>query len=107
MIMKTLLLMAAAAILEVGGDAMIRVGLRGSGWLLMAMGAAVLVSYGFMVNFTSLNFGKLMGLYIVLFFVVAQIVAILFFGESPPLPVAVGGLLIVVGGLTMACWQTS
>jgi len=36
----------------------------------MMLGAAVLVGYGFMVNLTSLDFSRLMGLYIVIFFVV-------------------------------------
>jgi drug/metabolite transporter (DMT)-like permease len=99
-----LLLMFAAA-LEVGGDALIRSGLKGGGYWLMVLGAAVLVSYGFMVNLTSLDFGRLMGLYIVVFFLVAQLAAMLFFREIPTVPVLVGGILVIGGGLTMACWQ--
>jgi small multidrug resistance family-3 protein len=102
---KFLLLVIAAA-LEVGGDALIRSGLKGGGVLLMAMGAVVLVIYGFMVNLTSLDFGRLMGLYIAIFFVVAQLTAVLFFREKLQLPVLVGGVLVVGGGLTMAYWQT-
>ena len=102
---KFLLLLMAAA-LEVGGDALIRSGLKGGGGLLLALGAAVLVSYGFMVNLTSLDFGRLMGLYIVIFFVVAQLTATLFFRERLLAPVVVGGVLVIGGGLVMACWRT-
>ena len=104
--MKALLLMLTAASLEVGGDALIRAGLKNHGWLLMILGAAVLITYGFMVNLTSLEFGRLMGLYIVLFFIVAQATAILFFKEKLPLSLAVGGLLVIAGGLIIACWRT-
>jgi drug/metabolite transporter superfamily protein YnfA len=103
--MRMFVLMVLAATLEVGGDALIRSGLKSGGGLLMALGAVVLVGYGFMVNLTSLDFSRLMGLYIVIFFVVAQLTAMLFFGEKPPLPVLVGGVFVMGGGLTMACWQ--
>jgi small multidrug resistance family-3 protein len=105
--LRIFLLMMIAAALEVGGDALIRSGLKGGGGLLMALGAVVLVSYGFMVNLTSLEFGRLMGLYIVIFFGVAQLTATLVFREKLPPPVLVGGLLVVAGGLTIACWRTA
>ena len=101
------LVMVLAASLEVGGDALIRSGLKGGGSLLMVLGATVLVGYGFMVNLTSLDFGRLMGLYIVIFFVVAQLTAMLFFREKLPLPVLAGGALVIAGGLTMTCWSVT
>ncbi len=104
--MKTLLLMLLAASLEVGGDALIRAGLKAHGGFLLLLGPAVLVTYGFLVNLTALEFGRLMGFYIVLFFVIAQATAIVFFREKLPLPMVIGGLLVVAGGLTMACWHT-
>jgi len=104
--MHTLPLLLLAAILEVAGDALIRVGLKGGGILAMAAGAAVLVAYGFMVNLTKLDFGRLMGQYIVIFFLVAQITAWLFFKETPRMPVLIGGALVVAGGVTMAVWGT-
>lgn len=104
--MRVLLLLAIAAALEVGGDALIRSGLKGRGVLFMVLGAAVLVAYGFMVNLTALDFGRLMGLYIVMFFVAAQLTAMFFFDERPTLPLLVGGMLVIGGGLTMACWHT-
>ena len=105
--MRMFVLLVLAAVMEVGGDALIRSGLKSGGGLLMVLGAAVLVGYGFMVNLTALDFSRLMGLYIVIFFVVAQLTAMLFFRERLPLPVLLGGALVVGGGLTMACWRTS
>ena len=104
--MRTFALLVIAAAMEVGGDALIRSGLKGGGGLLIALGAAVLVSYGIVVNLTALDFGRLMGLYIVMFFVVSQLAAILFFRERPPLPVLVGGAVVIAGGVTMACWRS-
>ena len=95
----TLLLLVVAAVLEVGGDAAVRRGLveTRTGWLLL--GAASLVAYGFAVNWSrSVDFGRLMGVYIVVFFVVSQAIAALLFGESPPRSVLAGGALIVAGG---------
>ncbi len=103
--MRTLLAMLIAASMEVGGDALIRSGLKGRGVLLLVLGAAMLVGYGFLVNLTALDFGRLMGLYIVIFFVVSQATALLIFREKLPLPVVVGGILVIGGGLTMACWR--
>jgi len=105
--MGKFLLLVIAAAFEVGGDALIRSGPKGGGWLLMALGAVVLASYGVMVNLTSLDFSRLMGLYIVIFFVVAQLTAVLVFREKLQLPVLAGGVLVVGGGLTMACWPPS
>jgi len=94
--------LVAAACLEVGGDALIRRGLGGGGGLWMVAGAAVLVAYGFAVNLTKVDFGKWMGLYIAVFFGVAQVVAMAAFKEKPGWPVVVGGSLVVAGGLVMA-----
>jgi drug/metabolite transporter superfamily protein YnfA len=60
--MREAFLLLSAAILEVGGDALIRTGLKGGGLLFMLMGAAILVGYGFMVNLTHLDFGRPMGM---------------------------------------------
>src|ERR1700733_11268125 len=70
-----------AAYLEVQGDACFQSGLyhaagvRRLGWLLA--GTAVLVCYSL-----NINSGKLLGIYVVLFFLVAQIVAKLQFHQS-------------------------
>lgn len=67
----------------------------------MVMGAAVLVGYGFMVNMTGLDFSRLMGLYIVIFFLVAQTVSVVVFREPLRAGVVWGGSLVMAGGMVM------
>jgi small multidrug resistance family-3 protein len=58
------LVFIAAAILEVGGDAVVRKGLRGSGVLVILMGAAMLGLYGVVVNTVKWDFSRLVGFYL-------------------------------------------
>jgi hypothetical protein len=94
-----------AAVLEAGGDAVIRAGLHtsssGMRWLLMAVGAAMLFAYGYTVNAPGWDFGRLLGIYIVLLFLVAQIVSWLAFGQRPGMALLIGGALIVAGGVVI------
>ncbi len=80
--MRELSILLLAAILEVGGDALLRWGLRGGQTLGLVLGGVVLVVYGLTVNVPKWDFGKLMGLYIAMFFVVSQVVAVYFFNEK-------------------------
>jgi small multidrug resistance family-3 protein len=95
-----------AAVLEAGGDAILRVGLHRAGTgtraLLFVVGAAVLFSYGLVVNAPPWDFGKLLGLYVVFFFITAEVISWLAFGQPPTRSVLVGGGLIVAGGLVIA-----
>jgi small multidrug resistance family-3 protein len=104
-----LLTLLAAAILEAGGDALVRLGLHGPTPLtrggLLALGALALFAYGLTVNTPAWDFGRLLGVYVVLFFVVAQTINWLGFGLAPSVPIIVGGSLIVAGGLTITFWQ--
>jgi small multidrug resistance family-3 protein len=101
-----LLFLLVAAILEVGGDAFIRIGLRkNTPWWPFAAGAFLLFTYGLFVNLPKWNFNRLMGVYIALFFLVAQLVAFFIFNEKPTLPLFVGGTLIITGGLLMTLWS--
>jgi drug/metabolite transporter superfamily protein YnfA len=68
-------------------------------------GTLVLASYGLFVNLPQWDFGKLLGVYVALFFVVAQIVAKVRFQQSPTLPILAGGALIVAGGLVITFWK--
>jgi drug/metabolite transporter superfamily protein YnfA len=97
-------LLVLAALLEVGGDAGIRSGLQGkqAGFLL---GSALLIAYGFVVNLSKLDFGRLMGVYIAIFFVVSQILSVLIFKERIYAPTLVGGALIIAGGLILTFWR--
>jgi len=103
--MREALLLVLAAILEVGGDALVRWGLKGKQWPGLAMGAAVLFAYGLCVNLPKWDFGRLMGVYIALFFVVAQAVAVAFFKEKISMPILVGGALIIAGGILITVWR--
>jgi drug/metabolite transporter (DMT)-like permease len=46
-----------------------------------------------------------MGVYIALFFLVAQVVSVVIFKEKIALPTFVGGALIITGGLLMTLWK--
>jgi small multidrug resistance family-3 protein len=98
-----------AAFLEVYGDSFFQVSFyRSTGWgrlLAFVTGVAVLAVYGSMVNVPRWDFGKLLGVYVVLFFVMAQLVAKVKFGQSPTIPIYAGGTLIVAGGAVIAFWK--
>ncbi len=90
-------LFVAAAALEVAGDAVIRVGLRGrSGWIIV-LGALMLAAYGVVVNLIPWDFSRLLGTYIAVFAVVAILVGRFHFGDSVPLSTWLGLALIVLG----------
>ncbi len=101
--------LCVAAFLEVYGDSFFQAGFyRSSGFarvLALAAGVAVLAAYGSVVNLPRWDFGKLLGVYVALFFVMAQVVAKVRFGQSPSPPIYAGGGLIVAGGLVMAFWK--
>jgi len=99
MIVTASILIGAAA-LEVLGDAMIRMGLEARNLWIVA-GALVLASYGVLVNQSHLDFGRLMGVYIVIFFVVSQVVAWAMFRQMPDTRIALGGGLVLLGGIVM------
>jgi hypothetical protein len=102
-------LLALAAFLEAWGDSFFQVCFyRASGAariLAFVTGALVLAAYGSVVNLPRWDFGKLIGVYVVLFFVIAQIIARVRFGQTPTMPIYAGGTLIVLGGLVIAFWQ--
>jgi len=95
-----LVYLALAAVLEVSGDFLMRVGLGGRRWGLVA-GTLVLAGYGLLVNQPALDFGRTLGLYIAVFFVVSQIIAFLAAGERPSPSLWLGGAFIVTGGLVI------
>ncbi|MFC3070483.1 hypothetical protein [Phenylobacterium soli] len=101
-----LLLLVLAALLETGGDALVRSGLHaGDGrWriALIVLGGVVLTSYGLVVNAPPWDFGRLLGVYVVLFFLAAQLMNLLVFRTPPSPPVLIGGLLIAAGGVVMS-----
>ncbi len=90
-------ILVLAAICEVGGDAMIRSGLRGRGWLLVALGVAVVGIYGLVVNVLPVDFSKLIGVYVAVFAVVGVLIGKVAFREVIPPSTWLGVLVIVVG----------
>ena len=100
-----LVVLAVAAFLEAWGDSLFQMSFyRSAGFgrvLAFVAGTLVLALYGSMVNVPRWHFGRLIGVYVVLFFVVAQIVAKLRFGQLPTPPICAGGALILAGGLVM------
>ena len=102
-------LLFLAACFEAGGDALVRLGLQSHHNVarvgLFLAGAAVLFAYGLVVNAPPWDFGRLLGAYVTLFFVVAQLINLAVFGVKPELPVLVGGALIVAGGLVITLWR--
>jgi len=58
-----------------------------------------------LVNVPQWDFGRVLGVYVVFFFVAAQLVAKVRFNQPMTLPVRVGGLLIVAGGLVVSLWK--
>jgi len=103
------LILLVAAILEAGGDALVRTGLHGPSLALrigfFVAGTGVLFAYGLVVNAPPWDFGKLLGVYVTLFFVVAQVINLVCFGVRPDAPVLVGGALVMGGGLVMTFWR--
>jgi small multidrug resistance family-3 protein len=101
-------LLTISACLEVGGDALARSGLHSHGmprYLLLLASAATLLIYGIAVNLGPWDFGRVLGVYVALFFLVAQIMDRLVYGIIPSIPVLIGGTLIVSGGLVLALFQ--
>ncbi len=104
-----ILLLILATSLEASGDAIIRIGLKPYAVLprvgLMLVGGAILYCYGLALNLAPLDWGRLIGAYVATFFVVAQVINLVFFKTAPTLPIVVGGLFILVGGAIITLWQ--
>jgi hypothetical protein len=102
-------LLALAAFFEAFGDSLFQSGIHRSAGaprgLFFVSGAVVLALYGFTVNLPHWDFGKLLGVYVVLFFLVAQVLAKVRFNQAPTAPIYVGGALITVGGMIIAFWR--
>jgi hypothetical protein len=98
-----------AALLEAGGDALVRRGLHSTAHapklLFLLAGAVVLFIYGWTVNTPPWDFGRLLGLYVVFFFWIAQAISLWVFHQRPSAAVLIGGVFIAVGGLIV--WRAS
>jgi len=107
--MKTFLFVLVATILEATGDAVVRKAIHSDQSTarigLYAIGTVALTLYGTCLNLAPVEFAEVVGLYIATLFIVFQITNYLFFRVTPNLPVGVGGILIVAGGLIVAFWK--
>jgi small multidrug resistance family-3 protein len=98
----TLIILIVAAILEAGGDALVRNGLHASTSVsrivFFLSGGLILFAYGYVVNRPPWDFGRLLGLYVVFFFIAAQLISYFISDTVPARSVLIGGLFIIAGG---------
>ena len=95
------ILFLAAALLEVGGDAVIRSGLRGQSALLIAVGFMALGCYGIVVNTIRWDFSRLFGAYVAVFALVSVLFGRIVFHETVASSTWIGLVIILVGGLVI------
>jgi len=53
------------------------------------------------------EFGRIVGLYVAMLFIVWQIINFLVFRTTPGPPVLLGGALVVAGGLIITFWRAT
>jgi len=87
-----------AAVLEVGGDATIRTGLRGGRLAAIVAGCALLAAYGLLVNRLPWDFSRLLGTYVAAFALVSVLFGRFVFQEAVPPTTWVGIAIICAGG---------
>lgn len=106
---KIFLFLIVATSLETFGDAVVRIGIGQTAWLqrsaLFVGGAVLLFGYGLSLNLAPIEFNRVVGLYIAILFVVWQVVNLIVFRSPPGMPILLGGLLIIVGGLLVTFWE--
>ena len=95
-------LLVAATLLEVSGDAVVRVAIYNHAGVarvgLFLAGAALLLGYGTLLNLAPLQFGQVVGIYLATLFVIWQVINFVAFRALPTLPIILGGSLIIAGG---------
>lgn len=93
------LIFIGAAFFEVGGDAVIRRGLRGSSLIIILLGCAILSSYGVIVNTVRWDFSKLLGVYVAIFAVISVLFGRFVFEEVVPKTTWIGLIVIICGAM--------
>lgn len=93
------LIFIGAAILEVGGDAVVRKGLRGSGLIIIMIGFAMLGCYGVVVNMVKWDFSKMLGVYVAIFALISILFGRFMFKETIPVATWIGLCVIMCGGM--------
>ncbi len=97
----TWLVFVAAAVLEVGGDALIRAGLRGERLALVVGGVVTLGSYGLLINTMRWDFTRLLGVYIAVFAATTALFGRFVFHESASTTTWLGLALVLAGALVI------
>ena len=95
------LFVLVAALLEVGGDAVVRIGLRGSRPAVILLGMALLGIYGLAVNQVRWDFARLLGVYVAVFACVSVLAGRFVFREQIPGSTWLGLGIILAGGAVM------
>jgi drug/metabolite transporter superfamily protein YnfA len=90
-----------AAVFEVGGDAVIRMGIKTNNFILMLLGAATLGGYGLIVNSVDWDFSKIFGVYVGVFALVAILFGKFLFREQISISTWIGLLIIISGGMVI------
>lgn len=91
--------------MEVGGDAVVRKGLRSGSLAIIALGCVMLGSYGVVVNSVTWDFSKLLGVYVAFFALLSVLYGRFLFDENVPVSTWAGCSLIVAGGLLIQFGQ--
>ena len=92
-----------AALLEVGGDAVIRHGLRGQRPAVVFAGFVTLGSYGLLVNSVRWEFSKLLGVYVGFFALTSVLAGRIIFRENVPWSTWCGLGLVAAGCAVIQC----
>jgi multidrug transporter EmrE-like cation transporter len=88
-----------AAMFEVGGDAVIRMGIKSNNLILMVFGALILAGYGLIVNSLDWDFSTILGVYVAVFALTGVLFGRFVFRESVPFATWLGLGFIVIGAL--------
>lgn len=100
------LIFIGAALLEVGGDAVVRRGLRDGSALTIAHGFAMLGFYGIVVNMVKWDFSRLMGVYVAIFALSSVLFGRFVFHENVPETTWVGLIVIFCGAMIIQFGST-
>lgn len=93
------LIFIGAALLEVGGDAVIRKGLHGLGLFIIILGCVMLGCYGVAVNMVNWDFSKMLGVYVSIFALISILFGRFVFNENIPVSTWIGLTVIMIGGM--------
>jgi|SRR5450631_1505993 hypothetical protein len=106
---QSIFFLLIATTLEVSGDAIVRKAIYDHAGptrvAFFLVGAVLLFGYGSFLNLAPVDFGRVVGLYIAMLFVVWQVINFVAFRTLPTTPILVGGVLVIAGGAIITFWQ--